>query len=803
MAVGAVGRDAPAGGGATGGGGDPRLMAVGVGRDATAGGGGDPRLMAVGVGRDATGGGGGGGGDPRLMAVGVGRDATTAGGGGGGGDPRLMAVGVGRDATAGGGGATGGGGVGDPRLIKSGGNGGSGGGNVGGSGGTPEKVVNSSEPPVNNNNNNNNHLNNKMTSIHQKQPPRRTPYINNNLGTTTTTTNHNNHNTACSLPTPSASGGNNNNNNNISSTTHNHNNTSTTSHNNNNTSSTTSHNHNHNTSSSTTTSHNHNNTSTTSHNHNHNSTTSQNHNHNSTTTSHNHNTSSSTTSHNHNHTSTTTHNPTPTTTISPNHHARSTTTTTPTSNNNNNNSNSNSSTHNPPDNERRNNPQPQPQQRLSKDERRTQDGVNGSVPSSSMRGGSGRVRQGSVKNNNNNSGGGGSKELRRTPRRRKHNTLTYKELANQGWALCVTWWGLAVQAAMWLCTLTTDVAVMSTRLSLHLLGLAWVQLQLYCCKGGQSLKHLANRIYSAFTSKEKEEKKLAGRDKKVTGVLDYNITLPITGDEAMKRLLACKGKDPYSILGLTHQCTDDDIKKYYKRQAFLVHPDKNKQPGAEEAFKILAHAFEIIGEPERRKEYDLRLAEEVKLEGAWGELASLLTRLQEKLDEAANTIRCTNCNKRHRRVKLTRPIYAARDCTECKVHHAAREGDIWAESTMLGLRWRYYACMEGAVYDISDWAACQSDNLKHLQANTHSVQYRIVSGKKNHPAKNTNSTPEFPSDPDLEEFFNNLCKEKFGKNYSSGGGGGGGGGSGGGSQSGGGGGGQMPDMRKRRGKKKK
>ncbi|KAG0713853.1 hypothetical protein GWK47_015271 [Chionoecetes opilio] len=93
----------------------------------------------------------------------------------------------------------------------------------------------------------------------------------------------------------------------------------------------------------------------------------------------------------------------------------------------------------------------------------------------------------------------------------------------------------------------------------------------------------------------------------------------------------------------------------------------------------------------------------------------------------------------------------------------------------------------GAVYDISEWAACQSDNLKHLQANTHSVQYRIVSGKKNPPSKN--NTPEFPSDPDLEEFFNNLCKEKFGKNYASG--------------SNQGGGQQMPDTRKRKGKKKK
>lgn len=52
-----------------------------------------------------------------------------------------------------------------------------------------------------------------------------------------------------------------------------------------------------------------------------------------------------------------------------------------------------------------------------------------------------------------------------------------------------------------------------------------------------------------------------------------------------------------SILGVTKNCPDEVIKKYYKRQAVLVHPDKNNQPGAEEAFKILVHAFELIGEP--------------------------------------------------------------------------------------------------------------------------------------------------------------------------------------------------------------
>jgi len=50
-------------------------------------------------------------------------------------------------------------------------------------------------------------------------------------------------------------------------------------------------------------------------------------------------------------------------------------------------------------------------------------------------------------------------------------------------------------------------------------------------------------------------------------------------------------------LGVTVDSSEDDIKKYYKRQAVLVHPDKNNQSGAEEAFKILIHAFNMIGDP--------------------------------------------------------------------------------------------------------------------------------------------------------------------------------------------------------------
>ena len=52
-----------------------------------------------------------------------------------------------------------------------------------------------------------------------------------------------------------------------------------------------------------------------------------------------------------------------------------------------------------------------------------------------------------------------------------------------------------------------------------------------------------------------------------------------------------------SILGVRCDASDGEIKRYYRKQAVLVHPDKNQQPGAEESFKILGAAFELVGEP--------------------------------------------------------------------------------------------------------------------------------------------------------------------------------------------------------------
>lgn len=64
-------------------------------------------------------------------------------------------------------------------------------------------------------------------------------------------------------------------------------------------------------------------------------------------------------------------------------------------------------------------------------------------------------------------------------------------------------------------------------------------------------------------------------------------------------------KDYYEILGLEKTCSVEDVRKAYRKLSLKVHPDKNKAPGAEEAFKSVSKAFKCLSVEESRKQYDL------------------------------------------------------------------------------------------------------------------------------------------------------------------------------------------------------
>ncbi|GKC09167.1 chaperone protein DnaJ 49-like protein [Tanacetum coccineum] len=64
-------------------------------------------------------------------------------------------------------------------------------------------------------------------------------------------------------------------------------------------------------------------------------------------------------------------------------------------------------------------------------------------------------------------------------------------------------------------------------------------------------------------------------------------------------------KDYYEILGLEKSCSVEDVRKAYRKLSLKVHPDKNKAPGSEEAFKKVSKAFQCLSVEENRKQYDL------------------------------------------------------------------------------------------------------------------------------------------------------------------------------------------------------
>ncbi|MET0976324.1 MAG: DnaJ domain-containing protein, partial [Leifsonia sp.] len=63
-------------------------------------------------------------------------------------------------------------------------------------------------------------------------------------------------------------------------------------------------------------------------------------------------------------------------------------------------------------------------------------------------------------------------------------------------------------------------------------------------------------------------------------------------------------RDAYQVLGVSRDADPSEIQRAYRRLARKLHPDVNKDPGAEDGFKELAEAYDVLSDPDQRTRYD-------------------------------------------------------------------------------------------------------------------------------------------------------------------------------------------------------
>lgn len=73
---------------------------------------------------------------------------------------------------------------------------------------------------------------------------------------------------------------------------------------------------------------------------------------------------------------------------------------------------------------------------------------------------------------------------------------------------------------------------------------------------------------------------------------------------AVNRVRKCRVSDYYAILDIEKPSSEGEIRKSYRKLALIMHPDKNCAPGADEAFKMVSKAFQVLSDADKKRIFD-------------------------------------------------------------------------------------------------------------------------------------------------------------------------------------------------------
>ncbi|CAD5210065.1 unnamed protein product [Bursaphelenchus okinawaensis] len=238
-----------------------------------------------------------------------------------------------------------------------------------------------------------------------------------------------------------------------------------------------------------------------------------------------------------------------------------------------------------------------------------------------------------------------------------------------------------------------------------------------------------------------------GLVKKFVG-LEYNLPQPLAVHESINRLSNLDRLDAFSVLGLKYTTNIGDVINARNGTVSFLNSEKSFYPAIDCAIALINKAADSLCSLDGCKRYfdefstfDQNLFYEY-------------LKLRAVVFNADYYFGC-ECGVAHRVHRLRGP--PSRYCQKCRCFHSARNREVWMEAKMYGLSWNAFACVDNAVYDITDWISCTHNYIKNPRINSHMVLFQL---------KKAETTPPLTiQSHNYMKITSNLCPHKMPSAY--------------------------------------